>query len=591
MRNSLLQTAAIAAIAVTAMAQAPATDQDPVLRAMLAELDRSKALRVVDLDKPYYIEYSIEDADTYNVSATLGGLMNASRSRARVPQVQVRIGDYAFDNTNHVYSGYYSGARYDPEQWPLDNNYAILRQCFWLATDRSYKAALEGIARKRAALKNAANAEASPDFTKIEPVRDIQSIRVTEYAEAPWKDRVVKLSDVFTSYPELYTSSVNLQIFRGLSYFATSEGTVERTVDNVSEMHARASAQAADGMQLHDSASIATLELDNLPSELDARRKFTEVAENMRALLKAPVGDGYSGPVLFEGVAAAQLAAQLLGDNLRVSRRPISEPGRPAPYVPSEFETKLNSRILPDWIDVVDDGTQREWRGRRLLGYFPYDLEGVAPKPVVAVEKGVLKSFLTTRQPIRNMPGSTGSARLQGNYGTRAAAISNLFVKTSQAKPAAQLKAQLIDMIKKADKPYGLLVRKLDFPSSASRGELQQLFARMGQSGGSARPVSSPVMVYKVFPDGHEELVRGLRFRNLSARSLRDIVAASEESYAFDYINNAAPFAMIGAGGFLSPTTVVSPALLFEDVELERAQDDVARPPVVPPPPIEASRR
>jgi TldD protein len=208
---------------------------------------------------------------------------------------------------------------------------------------------------------------------------------------------------------------------------------------------------------------------------------------------------------------------------------------------------------------------------------------------VIAVEKGVLKSFLTTRQPVRAASASTGHARLQGNYGTRAAAISNLFVKPSQTKPAAELKAQLIGMIKQSDKPYGLLVRKLDYPSSASRRELQQLFAGMSQSGGSSHPVSPPILVYRIYPDGREELVRGLRFRNLSARALRDILAASEESYAFDFINNAAPFAMIGAGGFLAPSTVVSPALLFEEIELERSQDELSTPPVVPPPPIEVS--
>ena len=572
-------------------AQSAVQDQDPVLRAMLDELERSRALRVVDLDKPYYIEYSLEDADTFNASAMLGGLINANRSRARIPQVQVRIGDYDFDNTNHIFSGYYSGARYDPEQWPLDNNYTVLRQCFWLATDRAYKAALEGMARKRAALKNAANAEKLPDFAKMQPVRDVENVRQPNYDESTWTNRAVKLSAIFTGYPELYTSSVDIQIYRGLSYFANSEGTVERTLDNVAEMHARASAQAADGMPLHDSAGFASLELEGMPSDLDARRGFTEVAEHVRALLKAPVGENYSGPVLFEGIAAGQLMAQLIGDNLRVLRRAISDPGRPAPHLESDFETKLNSRVMPDWIDVVDDGTQKEWRGHPLLGYYPFDMEGVPPKPVVAVEKGILKSFLTTRQPINGMSYSTGHARLQGNFGSRAAAISNLFVKPSQTKPAAELKAQLIGMIQRSNKPYGMLVRKLDYPSSAARRELQQLFARLSQSGGGSHPVSPPVLIYRVYPDGREELVRGLRFRNLSARALRDILAASEESYAFNFINNAAPFAMVGAGGFLAPSTVVSPALLFEDLELERSQDELSTPPVVPPPPIEVSAR
>lgn len=569
-----------------------AQENDPVVRAMVDELERSKALRVVDLDKPYYIEYSLEDTDTFTATASLGSLTNAHRLRARIPQIQVRIGDYNFDNTNHVYSGYYSGSRYDPEQWPLDNNYAILRQCFWLATDRSYKAALESIARKRAALKNSANAEPMPDFSKTEPVRSIQPVRNAAYDENAWSARIARLSDVFSGYPELYTSSVNLQVYHGIAYFATSEGAVQRTPDNISVIIARAAAQASDGMPLHDSATLAAIEVDAMPSELDSKRAIAAVGDNVRALLKAPVGESYSGPVLFEGAASAQLLAQLVGDNLRVPRRPISEGGRPAPHIASELETKLNSRILPEWMDIVDDATQKDWRGHQLLGYYPFDMEGVVPKPVMAVEKGVLKSFLTTRQPVRNMTGSNGHARLQGGYGSRAAAISNLFVKAAQTKSAAQLKAQLIDMIKQQNKPYGVLIRKLDYPTSASVRELQTMFAGMAQSGGAGgRPVSPPVLAYRVYPDGREELVRGLRFRGLSPRALRDILAASEETFAFDYINNAAPFAMIGAGGFLSPSTVVAPSVLFEEIELERAQDELSKPPLVPPPPLESAGR
>lgn len=581
-----------AVLAVPALiAQAPASDQDVILRAMTDEIDRSRALRVVDLDKPYYIEYQLEDADTLNAAASLGGLVTSERNRMRIPQVQVRTGGYDFDNTNHVYSGYYSGGRYDPDSWPLDNNYGILRQCFWLATDRAYKASLEALARKRASLKNAATTDTLPDFSKVEPVRSVQVVHLPGVDQAAWTNRVVKLSEIFNAYPELYQSAVETQVYRGIAYFANSEGTLERSPDIAVELRARASAQAADGMPLHDAATFASLEVDGLASDLDMRRAFTQVADNMRALLKAPVGESYSGPVLFEGTAAAQLVAQLIGDNLRVSRRPVSDPGRPAPFLSSDFESKLNSRILPEWIDVVDDATQKEWQGKRLDGYYPFDLEGVQPKPVIVVDKGVLKSFLTTRQPVRDMPGSNGHARLQGGYGARAAAISNLFVRASQAKPDAQLKAQLIDMIKRANKPYGMLVRKLDYPTSASFRELQGLFAGLAQSGSGSRPVSPPVLVYKVYPDGREELVRGLRFRGLNARALRDIVAASEENYQFDYVNNAAPFAMIGAGGFLAPTTVIAPSLLFDDVELERSTDELSRPPLVPPPPLEIAGR
>jgi TldD protein len=344
-------------------------------------------------------------------------------------------------------------------------------------------------------------------------------------------------------------------------------------------------------MPVHDAVQFAATQPEGLPSEAEARRGFDAVAGNVRELLKAPVAESYSGPVLFEGASAAQLLAQLIGDNLRVSRRPVSEPGRPIALPPSDFETRLGSRVLPEWIDVVDDATQTEWHGKRLVGHYPFDMEGVPPRPVVVVEKGVLKSFITTRQPVKGASTSTGHARLQGNFGARTAAIGNLFVKASETKSAAQLKAQFIELCKQRGKPYGLLVRKLDYPSSASMRDLRAMLSSMSAAGGSSRPVSPPVLIYRVYPDGREELVRGLRFRGLTARNLRDIVAASDEPFTFDFVNNGAPFAMIGAGGFLAPTSVVAPALLFDEVELERAQDELSKPPIVPPPPLEVAGR
>jgi hypothetical protein len=196
----------------------------------------------------------------------------------------------------------------------------------------------------------------------------------------------------------------------------------------------------------------------------------------------------------------------------------------------------------------------------------------------------VLKGFLTTRQPVKTSSTSNGHARLAGNYGARGAAISNLFVKTSQGESLSDLKKKLIDLCKERNKPYGMLVRKLDYPFSAGRGELQALAQSGAQSGGSVRAISPPVLVYRIYADGHEELVRGLRFRGVSTRSLRDILAASKETVLFDFVNNGAPLAMLGGGGYVAATAVVSPGLLFEEMEFEVPQEQLPKPPVVGPP-------
>jgi TldD protein len=244
----------------------------------------------------------------------------------------------------------------------------------------------------------------------------------------------------------------------------------------------------------------------------------------------------------------------------------------------------VGSRILPDWIDVTDDPTQTVWNGKALAGYSPFDIEGVPGKAVSVVEKGVLKNFLTTRQPAKNFPASNGHARFPGSYGANSAAITNLFIKASQTVSLADLKKKLIDTCKERSKPYGMLVRKLDFPFSAGGAELRQLAASGAQSGGSVRPLSPPLLVYRVYPDGREELVRGLRFRGVSTRSLRDILAGSQENALFEYVNNAAPLALLGAGGILAPTSVVAPGLLFDEIEFEFPQEQLPKLPIVPPP-------
>lgn len=579
----------LAASAVWLISQSTTLSIPPdeiLLKAMNDELARSKQLAIVaGGDAPYFFSYMLTDAETLRVSASMGAVVNVSRNRFRSPSTEVRVGSYDFDNTGHVFSGIYSGSRYDGN-WPLDDDYANFRSELWLSTDRAFKAAVESMARKRASMNNSnASAESLPDFSKVAPVVSIGKVVRPKVDDQEWTARTSRLAAIFNGTKEVLSSAVELQLIQGPTTLMNSEGTAIRYNDDMYWVYAKAEGQASDGMLLHDAASIQSLELDKFPNEAEMRKSLAEVGENVRALVHAPMGESYSGPVLLEPRAAAQLMAQLLGDNLRVPRRPMSDPGRNVPFAPSELENRMNARVLPDSFDVTDDPTQSTFNGKPLAGFYPFDIEGVPPRPVNVIEKGVLKNFLTTRQPIKGFPVSNGHARLPGSYGTFAAAIGNLFVKSSETTPLADLKKRLIEMTTSRGKPYGMLVRKLDYPYSASGTELQSLAQASAQSGGSAaRPVSPPILIYRVYPDGREELVRGMRFRGLTTRTLRDILAASSETAQFDFVNVAAPLAILGAGGYLAPASVVSPGLLFEELEFEPPTDQLPKAPTVPPP-------
>ncbi|MCZ2148449.1 MAG: hypothetical protein LC126_11810 [Bryobacterales bacterium] len=555
-------------------------DKDIVLKAMRDELARGRSLRVIG-DPPYFIEYTLDDAEMYGAGANLGALVQERVNRIRNPRVRIRVGGMKLDNSNHIYSDVYRGSRYDPGQFPLDNNYEVLRMGFWLATDRTYKQALEALARKRASLKNVTETSQLPDFSPAPPVTLLLPAGRKTIDAAVWRNRVKNLSAVFASYPKILSSEAEVGISQTISYLANNEGSEIRVPDNLATIRIKASALAPDGGAVRDHAMFFSIDLGRMPEEDQLKKAAVAVAQNVTAMASAPVLESYSGPVLFEGAAGAQLIAELLVRNFSYFRRPVTDPDRPLNLPSGELEGRLGSRILPDWIDILDDPTQKEWRGIPLQGSYLVDMEGVVPKPVQMVEKGVLKAYYTTRQPIEGFPTSNGHARLPGFLGNNTALAGNVFVKAGQSSSAAQLRTRILELGRQRRKPFVIIVRKMDFPSSAGFEELRRL-----GGGRDGQTISIPLLVYKLFPDGREELVRGVRFRGLDTRGLKDILAASDELFAFHYLENRAPFAHMDAGGYVAGTTVVAPELLFEDIELEKIPGELPKLPLVPPPPL-----
>jgi TldD protein len=571
-----------------ALAIAQNTPDDIILRAMTDELERARTLRIPNLEAPYFIEYTLNDARIFSTSAALGATLGTNDSRIRAPRVKVRVGEPAFDNTNYIFSDFGGGGA---DAAPIDDDYRVFRRNWWLASDRAYKAAVESIARKRAALKNVTQPETLPDRWPSLPVKkSLEPGARKPINSTEWTDRVRTLSSTFLNYPEVVASQVGVSHTQSVFSMVNTEGTVVQRPEPLIHFNASATAFAADGMTVHDAVSLPRLDEKSLPSPPDLAKQITQLADNLRALAKAPLGENYNGPVLFEGVAGPQLLAELLAPNFALGRRPVGEPGRQVPYLASELENRLDSKILPDFLNIVDDPTKKDWNGTPLLGTYDIDEEGVVPTPVTLVEKGRLKNFLLTRTPVRGQKASNGRARMPGGFGAAQASISNLFINPTESVKAAELRKQFLKLIQDRNKPYGIVIRKMDFPSSASNEEARRLLQAAQQSG-AVRPVSAPTLIYKVFPDGREEIIRGVRFRGLALRTLRDIVAVSEEQYALHYLNNMLPFALLSGGGYVAPVSVIGPSLLFEDLELERPQDDVPKLPIVPAPELRTSTK
>jgi hypothetical protein len=556
--------------------------QDAILSAMQAEMQRARRINLLGM-LPYYIEFAADDATTFSVSASLGALYSPTHSRIRPLRVRMRVGDMTFDNSNSIYSDFYNGTRYDSDLLPQTQDVGVLRRAFWLAADRSFKTAIDALGRKRAALRGVTVTDPIPDFSAAPKVQRVEPVKLPAVDESAWAARVRALSEIYLKHTSITGSSVDFEYSTGTSYLHNSEGSAVRTPDSIFIVRTRAARQAPDGNLVYDGLAVQAPDPTALPSEAELREAISEVARTVDALAEAPVGETYVGPVLFEPRAAGQVFAEVFASQFAPLRRPVSEPGRPLPMQPSELEGRIGARVLPEWLTVTDDPTATKWENRLLVGHYDVDIEGVEAKPVVVVETGTLKALLGTRTPAPGVPVSTGHARLPGALGMKLARFSNLRVEAAQAIPDAGMKAKLIDLIKQRGKPYGMLVRKMDFPSAGSFDELRRA-GRQASRGGAGRAISAPVLVYKVFPDGREELVRGLRFRGFSSRSFRDILSAGDRPALFDYLDNGAPLALMGAGNYVVGCTVTAPSILFEELELHPLDEDRPRLPVVPSP-------
>jgi TldD protein len=465
-----------------------------------------------------------------------------------------------------------------------------LRSDFWLLSDAMYKAATDQITRKRNALREIAEADQTPDLAVAKPLVVLEASPRLAVDQRQWEEILRRVSARFSAAPSVSQSSVRFRAISSTYRLVNTEGSIIRIPQELADVTIRGEALAPDGNKVWNYQAFAGLTVANLPDAAALEKTAEHVAADLESLVKAPIAEDYSGPVLFEQEAAAQMLASTLADAVRQQRKPVAPPGANSGQVlESVWSSKMGSKVLPEWLSVIDDPLKEEFRGAPLAGFYKVDDEGVPAERVVLVDKGVLKGYLASREPVKAVAVSNGHGRLPGAWGTEQAVPGNLFIEASETTKESDMKAKLLEKAKAAGLKYGILIRRLDFPSTASGEELQSM-GRQLQKGGYSRTLNSPVLAYRVYLDGHEELVRGLRFKDFSAKDLRDIDLASDKPYVFNYVNNGSSFNHAEAASSATTTSVIAPSLLLDSVDLARAENEPGKLPIVPAPALIAQQ-
>lgn len=544
--KSLFTKSLCLSLAAVALAAQPAVAQtdDPTLKAMQAELEREKAQLVLPgMQRPYFIEYRLDDFTSYEAIANYGALTREEEGRQRVVRVTVRIGDYAVDSSTGRGDGVVQLA-------PQDDDPVALRYALWTATDIAYKNALSAYSSKLAALQQFQFTRTEKDFSQEKPVIHIEPLRKLEIDRNEWKKRIIEASGLYASAPEarsfsdqIQYSTANIRAMTLNRYLVNTEGTMLRYGFSGYNNGISLGTQAPDGMRLgrdNGSTAASASELESWPA---FRQQVIDDLKSLDALRKAPLVDSedYHGPVLFSGDAASDVMNRLFVGNVEADRPELGTTARTR----GAYSSSYRARVLPEFMNVIDNPLESKFAGHALLGSYQVDDEGVPAQSVNIVTDGKLENYLIGREPVRDFPSSNGHGR---------------------AAPGAPAHSRSGVMIFQPTHPVsvaGLNNRLLQM----AREQKRDVYA-VETMGGEA-----PRLLYLVHPDGSRQLVRGAVFDELDNRSLRsEILAAGDDPY-------------INASLGVLPQTTIVPSLLFGDIGVKRAVEEQQKLPYYPPPP------
>ena len=515
--------------------------EDVILQAMQDELDRNmKELRLPNHDKPFFIMYNVQDQTSYDISATLGSIVQSSQRPARFKSnTRILVGDYSF-NDESLDDNITSAPSALEISLPIDADYLGIRRALWSSTDKVYRDAARHFLKHQQTLKESGKKlDEIPhrSFAKGEPIKLISTVEPYAFDRSAWESKLKDLSSIFLKHPDILYSGVVLQFSEGHNYIVNSEGVVAKIPFQKTSLVVIAQGKNEDGEFVVDQV----IHEARTPDKLPAMDKLKNDVENMisgigHQLTLPKLDDEYNGPVLLEGPAVAGVFTTVLFEGTetvyasnfvpRISGFQYSgnNPG---------IDNKIGKNILNEAITVKARPGLKSYNGTELFGAFEIDDEGIKPPDeLVIIENGVLRNLLNDRTIINANQMANGFSSGPGV----------VEVTTTFKNSGDELKEKLLAAAKAERLNFALIIRQSPL-------------------------LMGVVNVYKVsVSDGKEELMRNARLSEVNFRNLRRLLGASGNYQAHNL--NTSKFFNPGASG-PGMSYIVPEAILVESLDVK----------------------
>jgi len=566
-----------------------------IIDAIAEEMNRALTqLEIPGAPRPYHIAYKITEVDVNDCAASLG-FTTSKRNRHFVNlEARVRVGTPAFDNGNFVVPGADELDAVSTTFLPLEATPRIARRAAWLVTDTAYKEALIQLRAKVEARRAGGTKPDVPGWTTEKPVVSEEPVLVAPLETLDELEaRARGLSSVFRDQAAIRDSRVAVTSYLERRWYLTTEGTSVTDTRRASGVVMVASGQAEDGQLLHQYFLRYGHTAKDLPGEDELKGETKKLVDNIVAMQKAPVMEHYSGPVLFEGEGAVGLLRSTLAPHLGGTPVPEGLNPQEAKMFGGALTDKVGLRVLGPSLSIADDPTTREGAGKALIGGYKIDDEGVASQRVEVIKDGVLKTLLTSRTPSAKNQTSNGHARRQADGGAFHASATNLFVTGKAALGRRALEQRLVAAAQGEGLKYGVVIRRFDDAAVTSAPEFsrRELVAMIKSTDQQLPPPA--ILAYRVYPNGKEELVRGVQLAEVPVRAWKDVLGVSKELTVYNFLaavesqlqlrlSGGTDDGFVPSGGIES--SIITPDILLKEIDLGGSSAGERPAPVLPKP-------
>ncbi len=509
----------------------------------------TRGLRKPGFPKLFYLSYMIRDLDLFEVEARYGALYRDEQYQRRNCLADARVGSFRRDQVTD--GGLFDNSKEDEShgyvELPISDRSDPMRIGLWRLTDAKYREAEEAFLRKRAhELTYLDTNEHLGAWQKCSSHQARSPNQLPPIDREYWSNFVEKASATMLAFPRIRNSHVELKVRHQTNLFVNSDDSL--SIESLAywqlEAHLWFLSKNGDGIPW--TVSHFTPHPDQLPDLNSFRREIRSAAKLLEKISAAPKIHSYSGPVLLEPVSAGLLIHEALGHRLEGNRLRATGEAK-------TFADALGDRVLPEFLTLHDDPTQTTWidsngREQGLVGHYKFDDEGTPAADARLIENGKLTGFLTGRVPVSKRHRSNGHARSR-RHERSMSRMGVTILEATNGLDQATLREQLIDQVKQQGLPYG--IRIIDATGGETATDSYDFQAFLGEVNLASR----------IYPDGREELIRGINFIGTPLNAVHGIIAAGDQPV----LDNG----WCGAESGFVPVSTISPSLLVRHLELQ----------------------